>query len=144
MQLEINKFLMSRKIKDLVGSYGELLVSAALGGARKSAVNQGFDIYHEEYGRIEVKTRKYEIKSDGTVVKESRAVGFSNKEEGFDWLAHVVLDCDYMVKGACLVHYSDVWPLIRNSGDKIAFSKSSSLPSSIDILAHLQRAQQNV
>jgi len=114
-QAKINQFLAASGIKDLVGDYGELLIHDALRGVSKNAVNQGFDIKHHELGRVEVKTRKYELLPDGTVRKESRAVGFKGKENGFEWLAHVVLDVDFSVVGACLVAYQDVWPEIQRT-----------------------------
>ena len=140
-QAEINRFLAKSGIKDLVGDYGELLVHKALGGRRENAVNQGFDIEHSEYKRIEVKTRKYELLQDGGVRKENRAVGFKGKEEGFDWLAHVVLDVNFLVVAGCLVSYPDVWPEVQRTKDKVGFSTSSKLPSSIDITNRLQQAQ---
>ena len=78
-QAEVNRFLASSGIKDLVGDYGELLIHKALGGIRRNAVNRGFDIDHVEFQRIEVKTRQYELMQDGTVRRESRAVGFKGK-----------------------------------------------------------------
>jgi hypothetical protein len=143
-QAEINKFLASRGIKDLVGDYGELLVHRALGGTRKNAVNQGFDIEHPELKRIEVKTRQYELKQDGTIGKENRAVGFKGKKNRFEWLAHVVLNIDFSVVGGCLVHYDDVWPEIERTSEKVSFPTSSRLPSSRDITQELRQAQQEL
>ncbi|WP_338589299.1 hypothetical protein VXM60_13665 [Shewanella khirikhana] len=140
-QAEINRFLAKNGIKDLVGDYGELLIHKALGGNRENAVNQGFDIQHPHYKRIEVKTRKYELLQSGGVRKEGRAVGFKGKEDGFDWLAHIVLDVDFSVVGGCLVSYQDVWPEVQRTKDKIGFSTSSKLPSSINITNQLRDAQ---
>lgn len=143
-QAEINRFLAKNGIKDLVGDYGELLVHRALGGRRQNAVNQGFDIDHSEYKRIEVKTRKYELVQDGSVRKENRAVGFKGKENGFDWLAHVILDVNFSVVGGCLVSYQDVWPEVQRTIDKVSFATSSRLPSSINITDKLNKAQQEL
>lgn len=132
-QVKINRFLAENGIKDLVGGYGELLIHKAFGGNRENAVNQGFDIQHPQYKRIEVKTRKYELLQNGRARKESRAVGFKGKENGFDWLAHIVLDVDFAVVGGCLVSYQDVWPEVQRTKDKVGFSTSSKLPSSLDI-----------
>jgi hypothetical protein len=140
-QAEINRFLARSGIKDLVGDYGELLIHKALGGTRKNAVNRGFDIDHDDLRRIEVKTRKYELRESGEVTKESRAAGFSGKENSFDWLAHVVLDVDFAVVAACLVHYHDAWPELARTTFKIGFSKSSRLPSSRDITSEIRAAQ---
>lgn len=141
-QAEINRFLARQGIKDLVGDYGEMLVHQALGGTRQNAVNQGFDIQHPEHGRIEVKTRKYELLQHGGIKKESRAVGFKGKEHGFDWLAHVVLDTDFTVVSACLAAYHEVWPEIQRTKDKVGYTTSSRLPASRDITARLRAAQQ--
>jgi len=54
-QIELDEFLKNYDLKDLVGDYGELIVQNAIGGERQKAVNQGFDIMHEKYNRIEVK-----------------------------------------------------------------------------------------
>jgi len=140
-QTKINKFLANNGIRDLVGDYGELIVHNAIGGKKQSAVNQGFDIRNEKYGRVEVKTRKYELKQDGTVKKEIRAVGFKGKENNFDWLAHVILDIEFNVVCACLAKYDEVWPEVQRTKDKVGFSTSSKLPSSIDITKALQCAQ---
>jgi hypothetical protein len=140
-QAEINRFLAKKGIKDLVGDYGEMLIHKALGGTRENAVNQGFDIQHPQYKRIEVKTRKYELLQSGGVRKESRAVGFKGKENGFDWLAHIVLDVDFSVVAGCLVSYQYVWPEVQRTKDKIGFSTSSKLPSSVDITSELIDAQ---
>jgi len=140
-QTQINKFLASNGIRDLVGDYGEFIVHNAIGGEKQSAVNQGFDIKNEKYGRVEVKTRKYELKKNGTVKKESRAVGFKGKENNFDWLAHVILDIEFNVVSACLAKYDEVWPEVQRTKDKVGFSTSSKLPSSIDITETLKGAQ---
>lgn len=140
-QVIINRFLAENDIKDLVGDYGEILVHKALGGIRQNTVNRGFDIQHDQYNRIEVKTRKYELKQNGSIRKENRAVGFEGKESGFDWLAHVVLDPDFNVVKACLAKYDEVWPEIQRTTNKVGFSTSSKLPSSQDITRKLQEAQ---
>lgn len=141
LQAEINRYLAKKGIKDLVGDYGEMLIHKALGGTRENAVNQGFDIQHPQYKRIEVKTRKYELLQCGRLRKESRAVGFKGKENGFDWLAHIVLDADFSLVGGCLVTYQDVWPEVQRTKDKVGFSTSSKLKSSIDITSTLKDAQ---
>jgi hypothetical protein len=143
-QASINRFLARNGIKDLVGDYGELLVHKAFGGNRENAVNQGFDIQHSERGRIEVKTRKYELLQDGSIRKENRATGFTGKENRFDWLAHIVLDVDFSVVRACLAAYQDVWPEVQRTKDKVGFSTSSRLPSSICITNELQTAQREL
>ncbi|MGY0798166.1 hypothetical protein ACW7G0_03800 [Lysobacter sp. A286] len=144
VQAKINRFLASNGIKNLVGDYGELLIHKALGGNRKNAVNRGFDIEHPDLQRIEVKTRKYELKRDGTITRESRAVGFSGKKNSFEWLAHVVLNVDFSVVGACLVHYDDIWPEIERTTKKVGFPTSSTLPSSRDITQMLRATQQDM
>lgn len=140
-QIEINRFLVANDMKNLVGDYGELLIQKALGGTMQNAVNHGYDIQHDEYGRIEVKTRKYELKKGGGSKKEDRAVGFSGKENNFDWLAHVILDTDFKVIEGCLAKYQEVWPEIRRTPYKVGYSTSSNLRSSIDMTRILINAQ---
>ena len=120
-QIEIEKFLISEGIKDLVQT------------------TEGYDILHSQLGRIQVKTRKYERTLDGKVRKEDRAVGFDiTKPNQFDWLCHIVLDIDYSLVGATLVEYKDVWPYIcektrKGPRAKVSFAHSSSRPSSNNI-----------
>jgi hypothetical protein len=140
-QIAINNFLASHGIKDLVGGYGQLLLQKSIGGEPMSATNQGFDILHFEYNRIEVKTRKYERKLDGGITKETRAVGFDGKENGFDWMAHIILDTEYRVVGGVLAKYSEVWPELMRNSKKISFSASAILPSSINITAELKNSE---
>ncbi|WP_153448924.1 hypothetical protein [Vibrio algicola] len=143
-QIEINQFLSKNGIRDLVGDYGEFLVLEALGGEKQTAVTQGFDIKNKKFGKIEVKTRKYELKQDGSIKKENRAVGFKGKEEQFDWLAHIVLDVNFKVVKACLAVYAEVWPEVQRTKDKIGFATSSKLESSIDITLKIQDAQMSL
>ena len=143
-QIHINRFLLNNGIRDLVGDYGEILIERSIGGRRENSTNKGFDIKHPKYGKIEVKTRKYELKADGKVRKENRAVGFKNKEGQFDWLAHIVLGADYQVVSACLAKYDEVWPEIQKTGDKVGFTASSSLPSSLNISSELRKAQKDL
>lgn len=140
-QTQINKFLAHNGIRDLVGDYGEFIVQYAIGGEKQNAVNQGFDIKNETYGRVEVKTRKYELKENGSVKKENRAVGFKGKENNFDWLAHIILDTEFNVVSGCLAKYDEVWPEIQRTKDKVGFSTSSKLSSSIDITDKLKHSQ---
>lgn len=142
-QVAINALLQKQGIKDLVGDYGELLVATALGGIRQLATTKGFDLQHPEYGRIEIKTRQFELKADGKVVKENRAVGFKHKENGFDMLAHLLLDTNYAVVSACLVRYDEVWPEIAKRM-KVSYQVSSQLPSSEIITDKLKLAEKTL
>ncbi|MCK5537125.1 MAG: hypothetical protein KAI79_09870 [Bacteroidales bacterium] len=141
IQIDINKFLEQYNIKDLVGDYGELIIQNTIGGERQKAVNQGFDIMHEKYHRIEVKTRKYKRDKDGNVKKENRAVGFKGKENNFDWLAHLILDEEFNVLSACMAKYDEVWPEIQRLSNKVSYKTSSELPSSFDITNEAIAAQ---
>src|SRR4051812_38398045 len=74
-------------IKDQ-GQYVARLVAESL-GARVVAngVNQGFDLEHDQYGRIEVRSRR--LPFDGR--REDRAQVPSSKYGLFDHFVHVVL-----------------------------------------------------
>lgn len=140
-QVRIDRHLRSHGVKDLVGDYGEILAQKALGGARTPPTTEGHDIDHPTHGRIQVKTRKYELQRDGKVRKEDRAVGFkADKPNQFDWLCHIVLDIDYTVVGASLVAHGCAWPEIMGKSMKIKYAKSCSLPSSIDITTKVRHA----
>lgn len=139
-QVKIDRYLRRNGVKDLVGDYGEILAHKVLGGTRTPPTTEGHDIDHPEYGRIQVKTRKYELRLDGTVKKEGRAVGFKrDKPLQFDWLCHLVLDVEYQVVGATLVSYECVWPEITSKSMKVSFQLSCSLPSSIDLTSQFKK-----
>lgn len=140
-QVEIDRYLRTHGVKDLVGDYGEILAHKALGGSRTPPTTEGHDIDHPTYGRIQVKTRKYELQRDGKVRKEDRAVGFKpERPEQFDWLCHIVLDVDYSIVGAALVAHQCVWPEIVGKSMKVKYAMSCSLPSSIDITPKIKAA----
>ena len=129
-QAELDRQLRSHGVKDLVGDYGEILAHRALGGVRTRPTTEGHDIYHPVYGRIQVKTRKFELQRDGRIKREGRAAGFiRERPEQFDTLCHIVLNVDYSVAGAVLISYACAWPEITRTSMKIAFSTSSSLAS---------------
>ena len=143
-QVNINNFLKTCGIKDLVGDYGELIVENTIGGKRQNAVNQGFDIMHDKYNRIEVKTRKYKRNASNKLVKENRAVGFTGKKDNFDWLAHIILDEEYRVIAACLAKYDEVWPIIQSSSGKISYSQSLNSRDSKNITEEAQAIQRTL
>jgi hypothetical protein len=104
-------------------------------------MTEGHDIDHPSYGRIQVKTRKYEFQRDGSVRKEDRAVGFKlDKPSQFDWLCHIVLSIDYSVVGATLVAHGCVWPEITGKSMKVKYATSCSLPNSVDITTKIKAA----
>jgi hypothetical protein len=140
-QVEIDRHLRAHGVKDLVGDYGEILAHKVLGGARTPPTTEGHDIDHPTYGRVQVKTRKYELQRDGKIRKEDRAVGFKlDKSDQFDWLCHIVLDVDYSVVGAVLVAHQCAWPEITGKSMKIKYARSCSLPSSLDITSKVKAA----
>jgi len=111
--------------------YAEVLVAEALEGERiQSGVNQGYDVLSPRYGRVEVKCRK--LPTDGR--QEERVDIRNTKADGFDYLAIVVFFPDYSAKGAILVPYSEVWPIIDSRKyRRISYGEACQLESVVDI-----------
>jgi hypothetical protein len=136
---EIEKELWSRyKIKDQ-GSYAEHLVAEALGASvLANGVNKGFDLLHERYGKIEVRSRRYPL--DGR--REDRAHLSIKKSGLFDFFVHVAFDSDYSVSGAYLAPHDAIAALAAESKNRcVRFSAGSALPNSTDITAKVKKAQ---
>jgi hypothetical protein len=125
-------------IKDQ-GQYAALLVARTL-EARVIAngVNQGFDLEHPRYGRIEVRSRRYPL--DGR--REDRAQVPSSKHGLFDYFAHVVLDQDFTVAGAYLAPHDAIDALVSRSRQRyVRFADGAALPQSVDITAKVRAVQ---
>lgn len=120
--------------------YAEVLVTEALEGERvQSGVNQGYDIISQKYGRVEVKCRV--LPTDGR--QEDRVDIRNTKADGFDYLAIVVFFPDYSAKGAILVPYSEVWPIIDSRKyRRISYGEACQLESAVDITELVSAASQ--
>ena len=116
---------------DGTSDYAEVIVAEALGGARvPSGVNQGYDLIVPKFGRVEVKCRQ--LPRDGRC--EERVDLRDTKADGFDHLAVVVFFPDYSVKGAVLVPYEQVWPIIESrTYRRIGYSEARHLDGAVDI-----------
>lgn len=111
--------------------YAEVLVAEAIGGERmQSGINQGFDVTSSDYGRVEVKCRR--LPTDGR--REERVDLRDTKTDGFDFLALVVFFPDFNVKGAVLVPYDEVWPLVESRKyRRVSYPEACDLSGAIDI-----------
>ena len=120
--------------------YAEALVADALDGRRvESGVNRGFDVVAPQYGRVEVKCRR--LPSDGRW--EDRIDLRDSKVSGFDHLAIVVFYPNYDVKGAILVPYSKVWPIVDSRKyHRIAYREACELEGAVDISEPVSAAAQ--
>lgn len=118
--------------------YAEVLVAEAIGGERmQSGVNQGFDVTSDEYGRVEVKCRR--LPPDGR--REERVDLRDTKTDGFDFLAIVVFFPDFNVKGAVLVPYEQVWPIVESRKyRRISYPEACACPRAIDITRQVVEA----
>ena len=136
---ETRDYLAESGIRD-TADYAEVLVAEALGAERtQSGVNQGYDVLSPQYGRVEVKHRV--LPTDGR--QEERVDIRNTKADGFDYLAIVVFFTDYSVKGAVLVPYSQVWPIINaRKYRRISFSEARQLESVVDIIELVSAASQ--
>ncbi len=120
--------------------YSEALVAEALGGKRvSSGVNQGFDVTAPTYGRVEVKCRQ--LPSDGQ--REDRVDLRDTKANGFDYLAIVIFYPDFSVKGAVLVPYNRVWPIVDlRPYRRISYGEACHLDAAVDISELVSAASQ--
>jgi hypothetical protein len=127
---EVRRRLAEHRIHD-TPDYAEVLVAEALEADRVlSGVNRGFDVVSAKYGRIEVKCRA--LPTDGR--REERVDIRDTKADGFDYLAIVIFYPDYSVKGAVLVPYQEVWPIIvSRKYRRIGYGEARQLEGVIDI-----------
>lgn len=120
--------------------YAEILVAEALNGKRiASGVNRGFDVTALKYGRVEVKCRQ--LPPDGRI--EERVQLGTAKQDGFDYLAVVIFEADFRVKGAVLVPYGEVWKHVTTSAyNRINYAQARGLGGAIDITSGVAAAAQ--
>ncbi len=121
------------------GPYAELLVAKALGArVLTNGVNQGFDLEHPRYGRIEVRSRRYPL--DGR--REDRTQVPSSKHGLFDHFVHIVLDQDFSVAGAYLAPHDAMEALVKRSKQRyVRFADGAALPQAVNITAEVRAAQ---
>ncbi|MEX2671678.1 MAG: hypothetical protein WD294_06160 [Phycisphaeraceae bacterium] len=118
--------------------YAEVLIAESVGGERAaSGVNQGFDVTSQDFGRIEVKCRR--LPADGR--REERVDLRETKADGFDSLAIVIFFPDFNVKGAVLVPYAEVWPVVAaRPYRRISYPEACRLSGAIDITMRVVEA----
>jgi len=118
--------------------YAEVLIAEALNGERvASRVTKGHDVISPVYGRVEVKCRQLPI--DGRI--EEGVEISASKEAGFDFLAILIFNADFTVKGAALIPYEAVWNLVRvQKYNRIGFSQAIQISGAIDITHDVRRA----
>ncbi|MBX3385880.1 MAG: hypothetical protein KF768_04865 [Phycisphaeraceae bacterium] len=137
MLAEARRLLASHGIRD-AECFAEILVAEAIGGVRvKSGVNRGFDVRAPMYNRVEVKCRQLPL--DGRT--EERVAFEDSKAEGFDFAAIVIFEPDFDVKGAVLVPYASIWPVVRaHRYGRIGFGRAQRLEGSVDITTEVRDA----
>jgi len=123
-----------------VSDYAELLVAEALEGRRqKNSQTTGYDLHAPTYGRVEVKSRR--LPSDGR--REERVSLDDSKKNGFDFLAVVIFFPDFHVKGAVLIPYDQVWPLVsRRKYRRIDYREVLGLEGAVDITDAVSEASE--
>jgi len=131
--------LANRGIRQ-VSDYAELLVAEALQGSRQqNGQTAGYDLHAPRYGRIEVKSRR--LPSGGR--REERVSLDDSKKNGFDFLAVVIFFPDFHVKGAVLIPYDQVWPLVsRRKYRRIDYREVLSLEGAVDITDAVSEASE--
>lgn len=123
------------------GDFAEALVAEALGGKRNSSkVNNGWDVVAPRYGRVEVKSRV--LPSDGR--QEERVEFPRAKALGCDVVAIVIFRTDYRVKGALLIPFRRLWPVIKaHPYRRIGFTAAARLRGAVDITEEVARASEH-
>jgi hypothetical protein len=80
-----------------------------------------------------------QLPADGRL-EERVSVGAS-KKSGFDFLAVVIFNADFTLRGAVLVPYSAVWRLTRRQRyNRISYPQAVLAPGSIDITRKVRNA----
>jgi hypothetical protein len=138
---ELHELLSELAAKHRIRSasdYAEQLVAEALHGTReKNAVTKGYDLTAPGLGRVEVKFRR--LPNDGRI--EERVALGSAKQDGFDYLAVVILHADFRVKGAVLVPYGEAWKFVQESAyNRISFAQACTCEGAINITAEVAAA----
>lgn len=118
--------------------YAEVLVAEALQGKRVlSRVTKGHDVTSPVYGRVEVKCRQ--LPADGRM--EERVEVSPSKETGFDFLAIVIFNVDFTVKGATLMPYAAVWDLVVHQHyNRISYPQAMLIDNALDITRDVRKA----
>ena len=121
-----------------VSDYAEQIVAEALGGHRRTESNsKGFDVIAPNFGRIEVKFRQ--LPKDGRM--EERVALSKAKEGEFDYLAIVIFDPEFEIKGAVMVPYFEAWQYVCNSPyNRISYSQACSCANAEDITEKVRLA----
>jgi hypothetical protein len=124
------------------GQYAARLVGEAIGArVLANGVNKGFDLEHDNYGRIEVRSRRYPL--DGR--REDRAQVPARKAGLFDYFAHIVLDTNFTIAGGYLAPHDVIDALARRGRQRyVRFSDGRALPGAIDITLLLREAQTRI
>jgi hypothetical protein len=137
LQELMNELTVTHQIRS-VSDYAEQLVAEGLHGSRvKNAVTKGYDLTAPGLGRVEVKFRR--LPSNGRI--EERVALGSAKENGFDYLAIVILYADFRVKGAVLVPYGEAWKFVQESAyNRISFSQACTCSGAINITTEVAAA----
>lgn len=131
------KLLAAHSIRD-AEDFAEVLVAEAVDGKRvESGVTQGYDVVCAAYKRIEVKCRQLPL--DGRI--EERVSFNDSKADGFDYAAVVVFEADFTVKGAVLVPYASIWPIVAaHAYGRVSYVQARALPGAIDITTRVREA----
>ena len=114
-----------------VADFAEQIVAEALDGQRRSnGVLQGYDLLAPAYGRVEVKFRQ--LPNDGRF--EERVALSDAKEGEFDYLAIVIFQADFSIKGAVLLPFHEAWSFVESSPyNRISYAQACLCQGAIDI-----------
>lgn len=133
----LRRCLREHDIRD-ASDYAEVLVAEAVGGQRQlSRVTKGHDVVCSRFGRIEVKCRQLPL--DGRI--EERVEVSDSKQAGFEFLAVVIFQPDFSIKGAVVVPYSAVWAFVqRQKYNRVSYPQACRLSGAVDITAAVRGA----
>ena len=91
--------------------YAEMLVCAALDGQLALTNNPDYDIKCDSLGTVQVKCRV-----NGTDGNQNRTNFGRYSLEAFDYVAIVIFELDYRIKGAVVLPLSDALSLMKKAG----------------------------
>ena len=100
---------------------------------------KSYDLLHNKYGKIQIKTRALLDRVGAILSNETRAVVASNRN--FDWLFHIVLDRDMMVRDAILVPIKVVSVVADSNSGKLSIEQSRGARGAIDLTNLARDAQ---
>jgi hypothetical protein len=139
LHVQAHNAILEHGISNFLGDYGEIIVLETIGGRLMLPTFKGYDIKHPKYGRVQVKTRTLLDRSNTRVSLETRAVVGKNRD--FDYLAHLVLDRELVVRDFVLVPLASINSHFDTTKGKIKVEDSRKAKGAEDMTSKARAAQ---